>query len=409
MRRRSHFAQLSRNEVVIRIGLALIGLVLAYFSATHSLAYMVRQSDPARAHLLAPDNGRITATLAEKQFAEKPLPSEQTSAARLARLAVLQDPMAVGAVATLGFQAQLRGDIAHARHLFGYSQMLSRRDLHTQLWAVEDAVARGHVAEALHHYDIALRASKTAPALLFPVLSTAIADPAIRSNLVATIRKRPSWAPAFIDHVAVNGDQPHAVAALFTGLRRARMPVSAEAVRTVVDRLIAANAMADAWKFYVMDRPGVVPQRSRDPRFADDPKAPSLFDWMPVEDNGFATSIQRGEQGGIFDFSVPVGAGGTLIRQVQLLPPGTYILEGHSVGVEQPDRSLPYWVLTCANGRELGRVPVTASAKANGLFEGRLEVPTGCTVQTLALVAQPSDQVAGLVGQIDRVQLSPAR
>lgn len=408
-RRRGHIARFSRAELGVRSGLALTALVLAYFSTTYSLAYMVRQTDPVRAHALAPESGRITALLAQKRFAEGPVSSERAPSVRLARLAVQQDPMAIPAVVTLGMVAQMRGDMARARRLFAFSQKLSRRDLQTQLWAVEDAVSRGNVTEALQHYDIALRGSKSAPALLFPVLSNAISDAAIRSALAATIGKRPPWAAAFVDHVAVNGDQPRAVAALFMDLRHTGIPVSPEAARTVIDRLVVANATMDAWRYYALEHPGAVMQRSRDPRFADNLKAPSLFDWKVVEDNGFATSIQRGEQNGIFDFSVPTGGGGVLLRQVQMLPPGAYRLQGHSINVEQPDSSLPYWSLTCADGRELGRVVVPPSTQANGLFVGRFNVPDGCAVQTLAFIARPSGEATGVTGQIDRVELAPLR
>ncbi|MDT9096849.1 hypothetical protein RSW32_26335, partial [Escherichia coli] len=76
--------------------------------------------------------------------------------------------------------AQLHGDVGAARRLFAYGQRLSRRDNSTQLWAIEDAVARNDIPDVLRHYDVALRTSPNLADILYPVLASASADPAIR-------------------------------------------------------------------------------------------------------------------------------------------------------------------------------------------------------------------------------------
>jgi len=390
---------------IVALGVAVLG----WTSVTHSLALAIADQDPARAHDLAPGDGRITARLAEARFLDSQARNVPDTSGRLAQRALAQDPTAVRAVATIGLKAQSRGDTPLARRLFAYAEMLSRRHLPTQLWAIEDAVARGDVPGALRNYDIALRTSKVAPDLLFPVLGSAIADPAIRSQLLVTLSKKPAWAPAFLTWVSSNGTNPQANAALFLGLRHAGMPVSSEATAAAIQGLIAAGAVDKAWEFYAAIRTGVDRRLSRDPRFTADLSAPSRFDWQPANDQTIVTSIQHDPQGGIFDFSVSPSGGGMLVQQMQVLPAGTYRIEGHSIGIEQPDVSLPYWVLTCGDGHELGRVVIPNSAQAHGNFAGRFIVPTGCSVQTLALMARPSDQIGGVAGQIDRIRLMPAQ
>lgn len=97
-----------------------------------------------------------------------------------------------------------------------------------------------------------------------------------------------------------------------------------------------------------------------------------------------------------------------MLQQLQLLPPGSYRLSGHTIGIEQPAGALPYWTLRCQDGRELGRVEVPNSGVANGNFTGTFSVPAGCPVQTLVLMARSSDAIAGQSGQIDRAALMPA-
>lgn len=399
----------SAAEWGVRGALTIAAAGLGYFSVTYSLAYMIRGSAPERAHVLAPWDGRVTALLSEKLSGPYATVADRRRSDALASLALRQDPTAVVAVATLGINAQVRGDTTRARQIFAYSEMLSRRDLRTRLWAIEDAVARHDVPGVLLNYDIALRTSRIAPDLLFPILASAINDAEIRQALLTTLAKRPAWSNQFIGYVSGNGPDPLATASLFEAIHRIGIIFPAGSSATLIGRLLDERHVYDAWRFYASITPGVDNRISRDPGFTANPISPTPFDWQPVTDSGVSASIQRGERGGIFDFAVPPNLGGPLLRQTQLLPPGDYAIEGRSIGIEQADGALPYWTLTCDQGRELGRVTVPNSAQANGRFAGRFTVPVGCPVQQLQLVARPSEGLSGLTGQIDDVRLQPVR
>lgn len=406
MVRRMKWMRRSASAWIARSALALIAGTLGYFSVAHSLANVLVESDPARAHLLDTGNGLITAALAQKLFDEQPTPDQSAPFTRLAQTALRQDPTAVSAVATLGLQTGLRGDAVHARRLLDYAQRLSRRDIRTQLWAIEDAVARDDISAALHHYDIALRTIPVATDLLFPILAGALDQSAIRTNIVLTLRQQPppQWGPDFISYLAATGGEPHPTAQFFEEMRQAGMPLSTGAVAAAVNGLIGADAVEDAWHFYEKVRPGVDRRMSRDAHFTARLAKPSMFDWVSVNDGKIATSLENGA----FDFSVPAATGGALLQQIQVLPGGAYRLEGHGSGITQGKDSLPYWVLSCRNnGRELGRVIVPDSTRTGSVFAGQFDVPSDCPVQLLSLFARPSDAVSGISGQIDRVQLLP--
>ena len=292
-----------------------------------------------------------------------------------------------------------------ARALFDYAQYLSRRSLQVQLWAIEDAVARGDIPGALRHYDIALRTKRDASALLFPVLTSAIVDPTVRNAVATTLARRPVWGQGFVNFVASNGTDPLASAALFDDLRRRDVAISNGANAIVIAALLDTGRFDAAWSYYAGIRGGADRRKSRDPRFTATLDEPSPLDWLLSDAAGISTSIQRGSDGGIFDFAVGPSIGGVLLRQAQLLLPGNYVLEGRSIGIDQPADTLPYWVVSCRDGRELGRVIMPASASAGGRFAGRFSVPDDCPMQVLSLIARPSSAVAGLVGQIDRVTL----
>lgn len=409
MARRRPSTRRSVAEWGIR-GLAAVAAVLGgYIGATQTLAHIVRTGGVERAYALAPNNGRITALMAQKLSGADATAADRARGDRLARQALRQDPTAIAAVLTLGLNAQVRGHTTEARRLLAYAERLSRRDLQTQIWAIEDAVGRGDVAGTLRHYDIALRTSRGAPDLLFPVLGSAIADPTVRVALVKVLAAKPAWGPFFADYVADSGPDRRATAKFLTGLQRVGVPVSEGAQAAIVDALTAQGLIDVAWAYYAAVRPGVDRRQSRDPRFSAAITTPTPFDWTPINDGGVTTSIQRGGEGGIFDFVAPASVGGPLLQQKQLLPPGDYRLEGRSIGIDQPEESRPYWVLSCQGTRELGRVTIPNSAQANGTFIGRFSVPAECPLQVLTLVSRPSDRVSGVAGQIDRVRLFPVR
>lgn len=401
---RRDLARRSPTEWAVRLALAAAAAVLGYYSVTFSIAQVVVDSDPALAYRLAPYDGRITAAYATSLAGEDATLQDRARADNLAKLALRQDPTAVAAVATLGVNADVRGDKAAARRYFIYAQKLSRRDFRTQLWMIEDAVERGDVPAAVHQYDITLRVFPNLGEILYPVLASASGDPAIRRELVRTLAGKPLWGENFINFVVGNGPDPRSTAALFLGLRRAGVAVPEAARAGAVNALIAAGQNDAAWSYYASVRPGADRRRSRDPRFTAGIDTPSQLDWVPIDEGGLTVSIQAG----VVDFAAPASLGGPMLQQLQLLSPGSYRLTGHSIGIEQVEDARPYWVLGCRGGRELGRVEVPNSTVANGVFSGTFSVPTGCPVQTLVLIARPSDSVSGLSGQLDRVALAPA-
>ena len=391
-----------------RLAIAMIIAAIAWLAINWTLAQTIASRDPARAHRIAPGDGRISARLAASLIEADPTKVDRRKVWQLAVQALHQDATAVLAAASLGL---LDDNAARSRRRFEYAQALSRRNLATQLWGIEDSVRQGDVRGALHHYDIALRTEPAAADLLFPILATATADPAIRSPLVHLLAKRPMWGGNFITHMSASGPDPKVTAVLFAELRRAGVTVSDEASARAVDRLLDRNLPAHAWSYYASIRLGATRTASRDPKFTASLATPSRFDWSVVEADGITASIQRGPSGGIFDFSIATGVGGPLLRQDQLLPPKEYRIEGHSSGFDQSTDGLPYWTLICRDigrpeGRELGRVTLPSSA---GYFAGRFDVPADCPVQTLVLMARPVSSATGLSGQIDRVTLMAAR
>ncbi|GAA3786461.1 hypothetical protein GCM10022600_02790 [Qipengyuania pelagi] len=397
----------SHREWFQRSALAVGFAVLGYMGVTSSLAHVVAKGDPASAHAMAPGNGIILAEYAQDTFT-RGLKSESNSlAANLSRRALLAEPTAADALTVLGFQAQLRGDTEETDRIFSYSTALSRRELRPRVWAIEEAVGRGDIVGAIRNYDIALRTSKDAGDIFYPTLTKALSEPRIRSALLAILATDPVWKNGFIAYAADSGSEPSGTIALFREGRQIGLTPSNDLRANLVNVLMARNERDEAWTYYRTFRSGVRRDRSRDPKFALEATVRAVFDWQVGTDTRLSAAILREGDGGLLDFSAPPSTGGTLVSQLQLLPAGTYRIEGRSRGVEQPERSRPYWTLVCQDGRQLGRVMLPNSNQDGGRFVGRFTVPSGCEVQTLSLVARSTDDLMGVSGQILNAQLVP--
>ena len=396
------------KEWAVRSTLAIGAAWLGYVAITQSLAMAIQSSQLDRAHMLAPHNGFITGRWSRSLSGPDATTADRNQANSASKAALVQDATSVDAVATLGINAQIKGDTTAAQRDFAYSQLLSRRDFQTQIWAIQDAGVRGDIPAAMKHYDIALRTSPEA-SNLYPALAYAIIDPAVRQELVKTLAGQPSWAQTFIDYVGGNGRDPLATASFFQSLRQAGVPVSDGATAGVVNALVSAKMINQAWSYYESARPGANRQMLRNSNFSVNVDAPSVFDWVPINDGSISSSVQRSGKGGVFTFAAPPSIGGVVLQQLQLLQPGDYVLAGRSSDIDQSDDSRPYWSLSCQNGQELGRIDVPNSETDYGRFGGLFTVPSNCPVQLLSLNIRPSSSISGVSGQINQVVLRQRR
>jgi hypothetical protein len=390
----------------VRGALAVGALGLAYVSVSESLANVMVDADPGLAVKLAFRDGPILAAEAAQSFGSAPQSSSDSRQAQLARAALRLDPTAVGAVDVLALQAELRSERARADGLFAYSVALSRRELQPQLWAIEQAVGRGDIDEALRQYDLAMRTSDQARDMLYPALASAIAEPLVRDRLVPLLVRNPVWAEGFIRYASSKAPAPEAVAQLFRESAAKDVPIDDSERAQVVASLVNRDMMDEAWDFYRTFRRSAVRDRSRDPDFALATEAPAPFDWKLSDASGVSAAILPGARAGILDFAAAPSVGATVASQLEMLPAGRYRLEGRSRGVDQPDSSLPYWVLSCQAGPELGRADVPSSGDASATFSADFSVPADCPVQTLSLVVRASGKISGVSGQIEHVQLA---
>ncbi|WP_230782337.1 hypothetical protein [Sphingomonas sp. Leaf37] len=396
-----------RKALGLRIGGGILAAILSYAGVTFSLAQYLVTRDASTAHTFAPYDGQITAGLAGSLMKADMTASERVRPRRLALLALKQDPTALGAATVLGVIAQFDGDIKTARRWFSYSEKLSRRDVVTQMWAIEDAVQRGDVQEAVNHYDIMLRVKPGMAAMLFPILGKSSSEPAIRTALVKKLRQRPRWGENFINFMSVGGIDPSITVLLFRELALNHIPVPQVTQARTIDALASAGQFDRAWDYYALNHPGVARQRVRDGNFDNVTNSPSLFDWSLINDGKINTSIQEDSGRNVFGYTASGSIESVMLRQSEMLPAGRYVFKSRGKYSNSGTANV-YWSVACLDGKQIARIEGQQES-AGFVFSDAFDVPKDCPIQVLSLVARPTDRITGFSGQIQEVELAPAR
>jgi hypothetical protein len=335
-------------------------------------------------------------------------PAALAAATADAQAALQREPVNAVAARTLGLLAARRGDEAQANRLMRYSEMLSRRDLWTQLWMIESNVQRNDIGEALRHYDRALRTSDSAKELLFPILLDAAASPAVTPQLGRLLAARPAWWEDFVTRLVTEGRSSMAIEAIALALRLdPAIPPERSLLAAAVNRLTQLGDYQRALDLYrraggagnVLVRNGDFEAESR---FAP-------LDWVLSDSNGAGGMMQPGLPGGkgllmVVEAGSP---GGTVARQLLVLPAGAYRFSALAGRVSGEDR--PRVTLACIRtNATLFDLRLPPSGPAGQAISQEFTVGgAACPAQWLIITAP---QPTGDEGPwIDRISVVPAR
>jgi hypothetical protein len=375
-------------------------LFVGALAVRHSLGMTLAQNRPELALQIDRENAAVLSQAA-LAFVQGTDPKRRGEARNLARAALARDAGNVNALAAFGLASDQPKQIAA---VFTAAGRLSRRNLIVQIWMIENAVAKGDVSGALHQYDIALRTSRAAPSMLFPVLVDATSNDALLPAIAKTLARRPLWSGLYLQQLAQSGKDLHRIAMLFILLKRQGVPTGAAADTALYTRLQEAQLFDDAWKVYASDHHDAQHAAVRSSMFGEDPVVKTPFDWQ-LSDNEFVTARieQTTSAQGELIFTTAAGEGGDVARQTLSLTPGTYTLQIAVGQIEAADAQLPYFRLVCLpSGTELVRKPLMLQ----GASGARFLIPSSCPAQTLSIVAQPASGLGAVKGTVRSVRLA---
>lgn len=324
----------------------------------------------------------------------QPANRDLSEARRAAQAALRREPVNVVAVRSLALIASRESKPTEAQRLIRYAETLSRRDLPTELWHIEERVQADDIAGALRHYDHALRASPSSDRQLIPILVKAASDPAIRRPLMAMVASKPPWWHGLANELAAAGQSPGAIFDLVTAMRlRVGNDEERRLLIAAMNRLIDLYAYRLAYRVYAESKqPSPDASLIRNGEFDSDNPLPP-FDWRLAEEPDLAATVQssgtQADGRALFFFS-DRGRAGIVAQQLLLLPAGEYRLTAVVGEVPTEPAERPRLALICPHSSRTALFELAFPKTEAGPIRQDFRVPPDCAAQLLTVIAGSS-------------------
>jgi len=356
---------------------------------------MARYGEPTIALRFFPWDAKAHERRADLIFSSGMADHSWPAAEGEARQALIRSPLSPVAARVLGFTSELRGDRERGRKLVLQAAALTRRDLTTRLWLIEDAVSRSDVRGALDQFDIALRRSRPARDLLFPILGRAAADPALVGPITDLLARSPNWAAEFLQSAIADGAATENIADMLTHLPNVKA-LNGDLRQQVIQQLVKEERFAAARRAnnrFLRTRTGNV----ADTKFRS-VTGYQPFLWTVSNEASRGASMEDG-----LDFYAEGGDGGVVANQLLTLSPGRYRL--FSVGQTDPSaEGGATWFIRCGkvDGPILTQIKMPSQL---GPVSSDFDVGPECAGQWLILHVSGGTTARGTKGHIQMVDV----
>ena len=382
----------ARNILGFRVAVAvLLGLVLLWIATAVTANFSLGTRAPSLALALWPYGTKgAVGTASALLKTEAPASDTLSSARALLRAAVMREPINGDAVATLAAIDDFTGQSASARKFFKVSETLTRRNMLSEVWLIEDAVRRESVGDAIAHYDRALSVSKDLRPQLLPILVAAASDPEIQQHLMLKLaQRRPWWNDYFIE-LGTSGTSPDA---LDMSARAARLDgrttgddIYAEAV---LRRLVALKAYRQAVALAQFVERGSSNGRGLvDGDFDANTGIAPFSWWMSDGGNVRAYLDTLPTAGSVLRIDVAQGTSGGAAQQLVGLTAGRYNVSGQVGDFSAEAASAITIAVVCAEGTTLHRFNIPRAGVVGQRFTFAFDVPAkACDAQWINISA----------------------
>lgn len=396
-------AEPSKRQIgVLRIVVIAAGTAAAGFLAfAVSVVGITRYDQPERALALLPFDAVANSVLADRQLQTSPKDSQEIEA--LAKRAIERTPLAPTAMRVLGFVADGRGEAGLASRRIKYAVALSRRDLPANLWLVEEAVRRNDVRTTLDRYDVALRTSRLAAPVLFPVLANALTDAEFVAPVTALLRRNPPWITEFVPWAIHQGGASENITLVLEGLPALSKDRDSQLAIAAVGQLVGEQRFTTAARF--LDSPlarsagasGSTQTRTLSALGTQGAIPP--FAWSLVQNPDLGAEV---EEGAISVYAKD-GASGIVASRLLVLAPGSYRLTTSGSGAIAVGDVR--WTLNCGTNPERLVADLAIPAAPAPVYRDFV-VDDTCAGQWLRLVVRNSSADSELTAKVATVSLA---
>lgn len=394
-----------RGRVFARFVLVSVALVAATAVLRFGVATSLSRHDPIEAAQIAPNDAAI-AVAAARALSGKDTVHQSRDVRRLIDVALARDVTDPTSIEFKSLQSGADGNHRREARLFSLSDRVSRRSLPTRLWLIQHAVDRGDLVGALKNFNIALRTSTDAPAVLFPVLARASNDPTLAMPIAQLLDQPSDWRLPFLHYAITDGDAAAGIAAIVLRIRNRTWMTENEFDGALVAELVTEGLFTQASA--VQDSFHPVPARNalvRDSSFADSTTR-YPFGWLFEQKGDIGAERSRIAGRTALTYQSLPGGVGPVGTQLLLLQPGSYRLKIRTASPPTDLTAPPLWTLTCAGdqGAQIALLnqPPARDSEASADFTVKPE----CVAQYLVLYLRESDVPAGQTGAISAVSIT---
>lgn len=387
-------ARTVRGRSAVRALVVLLAGVLAlWVSIGVTLNFTIAEKFPKLTEACWPANvnGKVAeanAVLTSQTSVQRDLAKFRASL----RTAALREPVNSYALGSLAAMSDGTQEQSKVRALFKLSDAMSRRNVLTQMWLIEDSVAAGDVPAALDHYDRLMRVSMMSRRSLLPVLISAIDEPDILKAFLPVFEKRPLWWADFIYELSRNGTNSQVISTVTVAMNpdisdqnaRIRTERLLQRILALHDDLAALRTINRVEGLNGMFRPLQNGDFER-----SDGVRPFAW-WLRVEEdiNAYREPVPNGSEG--LWIETHDDSTGEAARQLVALVPGRHVLRGVVGNTKAQSVSSPEVEVKCQNGSSLSKFVPKGTVESGARFQFDFTVPeSDCNTQWVVLRSAP--------------------
>lgn len=388
---------------------ALATMLTLSFAARDALAFAFQDSAPEFVLRIDPGNPIASVRLAQARATAGDAALTPDRLAETARGSIARLPLNVGAFRLIATTARGRTTLEELGERMAVAHHLSRRDVGTELFMIEDAVRRNDAAGALEYYDTALRVGQSSRTLLYPVLTEALNEPLVRQRFVPFLNSPPPWLESFLRFAVSNSTNPSSMVELsvlaggFPG-GKAYESIDTELLTALVERKQLATAVR-----YYLSLPNAKPALATSVAMSQEGINPAFapISWQAYSIPGIDAVWIAAGQGLELEALLDAGFVGPVARKVLALRPGTYRLAApfRTEGYD-PSDSLT-WTIACPDDRKL--MTTTVSLAPQGRLEPIFMVPDNCPAQMVMVAASTAPGSATITLTLQSPTVNPAQ
>lgn len=380
-----------------KIALAVLGAGLATASGINAAANHWRITRPDITLAWRPDDAVALALREDQRLGDvdaDPAAASAASIAATARRALRTDPLTPSALRQIAMAEAIEQNPHVTRALVLLAHRVSRRELGTLVWLIQDSLDGGATGSVLRYFDEALLTNPIAPDMLYPALSAGLSDPPIRAGLVPLLRENRPWMAGLLHYAARTGEGARHVAGIVVAAGGLPSVNGYIGLNTQILSSLASEGDFSLARAYLRRVNGTGRDISIDPSFTaatiNDDLGP--FAWSLIEQDDMRA---RWDGQGKLMITLASGRGGLVASRALMAPPGRYRLVQSMAMPIGSGAAHVRWELRCLPDRPDALIwardmVVRTDRQA---YVSRFAVPDKCAGQKLALIAGSEDDL----------------